>query len=50
MEFPSGLAGEESRVVTAVAAVTAVAQVQSLVQEIPHAVGTAEKKKKKKKT
>ena len=48
MEFPSGLAGEESRVVTAVAAVTAVAQVQSLVQEIPHAVGTAEKKKKKK--
>ena len=44
MEFPSGLAGEESRVVTAVAAVTAVAQVQSLVQELLHIMDVARKK------
>ena len=40
LEFPGGLVGKESGGVTAVAQVTAVAWVQSLVWELPHAVGT----------
>ena len=36
-----------SSFITAVAWVTAVVQVQSLAQELPHAMGTAKKKDKK---
>ena len=43
LEFPGGLAVKGSSVVTAVV------QVQSLGQELPHATGTTKKKKKKKK-
>ena len=37
-----------SSAVIAVAWVTAVAQVQSLAQELPHAIGMAEKRRRKK--
>ena len=47
MEFPGGPVGSESGVVTAVAQVTAVVQVPSLAQELPHVLGVAKKKKKK---
>ena len=43
--FPHGSASWGSGVVTAVALVTAVVQVQFLAQELPHVVGTARKKK-----
>ena len=43
-EFPAGLVGYGSRVITAAAWVTNVAQFQSLAQELPHAMGTAKKK------
>ena len=45
-ELPGGLAGKGSRVVTAVARVIAVAQVQSLARDLLHAVSAAKKKKK----
>ena len=47
LEFPCGAAGEGSGVVSAAVWVAAVAQVQSLVRELPHAVGAAKKEKKK---
>ena len=43
MEFHGGSAGEESGIVSAVAWVAAVAGVQSLAQELLHAVGVAKK-------
>ena len=46
--FPLGTAGYGSSVVTAAARLTAMAWVQSLVQELPHALGAAKKKKEKK--
>ena len=46
-EFPGGPAGQGSITLTAVALVTAVAQVQSLSAELPCALGVAKKKKKK---
>ena len=46
VEFPGGSAGSGSVLVTAVFVVTAVAQVRSLAQEISHAAGTVQKKKK----
>ena len=45
LEFPYGSSSKGSGVVTAVALVTAVVWIQSLVQELPHA--TSKKKKKK---
>ena len=47
-EFPLASAGWGSSVATAVALVTAVAQVRFLAQELVHATGKAKKKKKKK--
>ena len=47
-EFPGGAVSQGSSIVTAVAQVTAEAQVQSLAQKLPHAKSTAKKKKKKK--
>lgn len=47
-EFSCGIPG--SGVVTAAAGVAAVVQVGFLVQEIPHAVGSAKKKKQNEKT
>ena len=44
LEFVCGSAGLGSGIVTAAAGVTAVALVQSLAWEFPHAVGTAKKK------
>ena len=41
LEFPGGSVGHRSGIVTALALVTAVAQVQSLTQELQHAVGEA---------
>ena len=38
--------GQGPSVVTAMALVTAIAQVQSLAQEVPHGAGTEKKKKK----
>ena len=46
MEFPCSAAGSGSHVVTAVAWVAAVAQAQSLAQELPPAAGTVGKKSK----
>ena len=43
LEFPGGLVGQGSSIVTAVAWVAAVAQVQSLALEIPHTMGMATK-------
>ena len=43
-EFPSGLVGQGSGVVSAVAQIDAVVWVKSLTQEFPHAAGPAEKK------
>ena len=48
-EFSCGTAGKGPSIVTAAAWVTAVAQVQSMVQELLHATDTTNKKKKKKK-
>ena len=48
-EFPGGVAVKGSNIVTAVAQVTAVVQVQSLGWELLHALSTAKKKKKKRK-
>ena len=45
MEFPCGWAGEGPDIVTTVALVTDVAHVPSLGRELPHATGTAKKKK-----
>ena len=45
MEFPGGSAGERPGIVTAVAQVAAMAQVQPLAQEILRAVGTVKKVK-----
>ena len=47
-EFSDGLAGSGSCVFTTVALVTAVAQLQSLAWELPHAAGVAKRKKEKK--
>ena len=41
LEFPGGSAGQGSSIVTAVALVTAVMQVQFLAWELLHALGTA---------
>lgn len=41
LEFPLGSVGKGSSIFTVVALVTAVVQVESLAQEILHAVGTA---------
>lgn len=49
MEFSCGSEGLESNV-TAMAWAAAVAQVQSLAQELLHAMGVAEKKNKQQKT
>ena len=46
-EFPGGAVDSGSGVVTAVVWITAVARVQSLTQELPHAVGIAKKRRKK---
>ena len=46
-EFPGGSAGKGSSVVATVAWVAAVGQVQSLAQELPHAVDTAKNKQTK---
>ena len=46
MEFPGGSAGQGSDVVTAVTLVTSVAWVQSLAQEILHAMGAGKKSHK----
>ena len=48
MEFPCGVAGEGSITVIAAAQVTAMAQVQSLAQGLPHASGAGKKKNEKK--
>ena len=47
-EFPGGSMGEGSSVGIAVAQADAVVRVRSLAQALPHALGTAKKKKKKK--
>ena len=39
LEFPGGSVGQGSGVVTTAAQVTAVAQVQLLARELPHAMG-----------
>ena len=44
-EFPGGLVGKGSSIVTAAARVAAVALVGSLAQELLHAAGIAKKKK-----
>lgn len=44
VEFPGGLEGEGPRS----GIVSAVAQVRSLAQELPHAMGVSQKKKRKK--
>ena len=41
LEFPKGIAGQGSSIVTAAAKVAAVAGVQALAWELPHAVGVA---------
>ena len=46
-KFPGGSVGGGSGIVTAVAQVTAVLRVPPLAQELPHAMGSAKKKKKK---
>ena len=46
-EFPGGLVVKGSGIVAAVALVTAVMWFHPWVWELPHAVGTAKKKKKK---
>ena len=46
--FPGGLAVKGSGIVTAVAQVTAVAGVQSLAREFPHAEAWSKKKKRNK--
>ena len=48
-EFPHGSVGYESSIVTAVALVTAIARIQSLLQEPPHAKNAARKTKPNKK-
>ena len=48
LESPCGSVGYGSGIFTTVAQVTAVAQVGSLAWELPRAMGTAGKKKKKK--
>ena len=45
-EFLGASVGEESGIITAVALVTAVAQVPSLGRELPHVMGTTKNKKK----
>ena len=47
MEFPSGSVSEESGIVTAVAQVTAVVQVQSLAWDLAHAISVEKTKTKK---
>ena len=47
MEFSCGVAGYGYSIVTAAAWIAAVAQVQSLAWELPHAAGVTKKKKTK---
>ena len=47
-EFLCGTVGYRSSIIIAMALVTTVARVRSLAQELPHAIGTTKKKKKKK--
>ena len=46
LKFPCGVTGHRSDVVTAAAQVTAMAQIQSLGQELPYAAGVAKNKTK----